>query len=91
MKNIVLEQQEYSVMKDYREGFDAEAVKERFTDYFKPFDYIVGDWSYGKVRLKGFYKTGHANAKKMNDIANVDSYIKQSCAFDCRYFILEKK
>ena len=49
-------------MKNYREALDEEALEAIFTDYFLPFDYIVGDWAYGKLRLKGF--NSKTNAKK---------------------------
>lgn len=39
---IVLNDIEYEVIKNYREGFDEEIVKEKATDYFKDFDYILG-------------------------------------------------
>ena len=91
MKEIILEETTYDLLKDHREGYDLEAIKERYTEYFKPFDYILGDWSYGKLRLKGFYKKGHKDCKDLNNYENVDKYIKNNCAYDCRYFILEKK
>ena len=34
----------------------------------KDFDYIVGDWAYGKVRLKGFYEDDNKNVKSFNNI-----------------------
>ena len=27
---------------------------------------------------------------KINDYSNLDKYLKENCAFDCKYFILEK-
>lgn len=89
---IELNDEVYEVVKNYRDGFDAEAVKEKATDYFKEFDYIFGDWAYGKLRLKGFYKRDHRDkVKSINNIDNLDKHIKDNCAFDCRYFLLEKK
>ena len=90
MKSIVLENINYKVFKNYRDGYDVEALTERYTEYFKPFDYILGDWSYGKLRLKGFYKKGHQNWRELNSFENIDNYIKTNCAYDARYFIIEK-
>ena len=86
---IELEGNKYQVLKDEKEGLDKEALKERFDDYFKPYDIIVGDWAYGKLRLKGFNKKGHPNFNKINDALLIDDYIKNSCAYGCRYFIIE--
>jgi len=90
MKTITLEENEYKIIKDHKDGFDNEAVIGRYTEYFHPYDYILGDWAYGKLRLKGFYKKGHKNCKELNNYDNLEKYLKTSCAYDCRYFILEK-
>ena len=44
----------YVLEKDENKVFDHETVKELFTDYFDVFDYVFGDISYNKLRLKGF-------------------------------------
>ena len=90
-KTIVLNDIEYEVIKNYREGFEEEPVTEKATDYFVDFDYIFGDWAYGKLRLKGFYNKDNKNVKDINNIEMLDDYIKNNCAFDCKYFLLEKK
>ena len=89
-KKVTLNDIEYEVVKDYRDGFEEEAVVERATDYFNDYDYIFGDWAYGKLRLKGFYKKDTKEVKDINNIEKLDDYIKENCAFDCRYFLLEK-
>ena len=88
---IILNDIEYELIKNYREAFDEDVVKERATDYFNEYDYIFGDWAYGKLRLKGFYKKDNKKVTKINNIEDLDKYIKENCAFDCKYFLLEKK
>lgn len=90
MKNILLNDLEYKIVKNYREGFDEEKIVDKCTDYFLDFDFIFGDWAYGKIRLKGFYKSDNKKVKEINNIKNLDKHIKENCAFDCRYFLLEK-
>jgi len=90
MKDIILNETRYELIKNIKDGFDSVEVKEKATDFFAPFDYIVGDWAYGKLRLKGFYDQKNKNCKDFNNIKNVDKYIKENCAFDCKYFILKK-
>lgn len=87
---IIVENIEYELEKQYKNGFDKEEFLACFTDYFEPYDYILGDWSYGKLRLKGFSKKGSKNYNKYNDIATLESYLKDHCAYDCKYFILKK-
>ena len=81
---------EYELIKEYKNGFENEPVIEKMTDYFEEYDYILGDWSYGKLRLKGFCDKTNKNYKQINDIEKIDEYIKQHCAYECRYFILKK-
>lgn len=81
---------EYELIKEYKNGFENEAIIEKMTDYFEEYDYILGDWSYGKLRLKGFCDKTNKNYKKINDVEKIDEYIKQHCAYECRYFILKK-
>lgn len=90
MKTLLLNDIEYKIVKDYRDGFDEEKIIEKCTDYFSDYDFIFGDWAYGKIRLKGFYKSDNKKVKEINNIENLDKHIKDNCAFDCRYFLLEK-
>ncbi len=80
----------YKIIKDYREAFDEDMFKEKCTSYFEDYDYIVGDIAYSKLRLKGFNNKNNKNYNKINDYQNVEKYIKENCAYGCRYFILEK-
>ncbi len=88
---IKLNNLEYEVVKNYRDGFDKESVEEKATEYFNEYDYIFGDWAYGKLRLKGFYKKDNKKVTKINNIEDLEKYIKDNCAYDCKYFLLEKK
>ena len=80
----------YKIIKDNRDAFNEEEFLEKCTDYFKDYDYIVGDIAYSKLRLKGFNKKDNKNFNNINDYKNVDKYIEENCAYGCRYFILEK-
>ena len=87
---VVINEITYKVVKDYREGFVEEEVQNRMTDYFEAYDYVFGDWAYGKLRLKGFYKKTNKKVNKINNIENLDKYIEENCAYDCKHFLLEK-
>lgn len=90
MKKIVLENIEYELIKDYRNAFNLEEITEKFTDYFQDFDYILGDYSYDKLRLKGFCKKGNEKYQRFNDFEKIDDYLKNYCSYECRYYIIEK-
>lgn len=91
MKKITLENNTYELTDNYKDGFDAEVLKEKYTDYFEQYDYIVGDWAYGKLRLKGFCDKDNKICNKINNIESVQEYIQKECAYDCRYFIIKKE
>ena len=80
----------FKLIKNYKEGFYKEEIESKLTDYFEIYDYIVGDWSYGKLRLKGFCKKENEKLNKINDYDNLENYLNKECAYDCRYFILER-
>lgn len=90
MKKITINNIEYEIVKESDNSIDKEVLSEKITDYFDSFDYIVGDWAYGKLRLKGFYDSDSKKKKKINDIANLDSYIENKCAYGCKWFVLKK-
>ncbi len=87
---VTINGKNYEVVKDYGDELNTLDLNEIVTDYYDNFDYIVGDFAYGKVRLKGFYESNNKLRKDYNDIKNVDDYIKNSCAYGCKYFILKK-
>ena len=82
---------EYKILENYNDAFNEEEFMERCTDYFDGFDYIVGDIAYGKLRLKGFNKKYNKNFKEVNDYSKIKKYIKENCAYGCKYFILERE
>ena len=91
MKYIIINNQKYLIMKDVKDAIDEEEIAKRLTEYFLDFDYIVGDWAYGKLRLKGFNSKTNPNFKNINDIDKVKEYIKNYCAYGCKYFVLSKE
>lgn len=87
---IEVNNKKYELIKNYKDAFDKEEFLSKCTDYFYDYDYIVGDIAYGKLRLKGFYDEKSKKVKKINNFKNVDDYLKNYCATDCKYYILKK-
>ena len=67
----------YNLIENHKDGYNEEEFKNRVTDYFNDYDYILGDWSYGKLRLKGFCKKNNPKLNKINDFENKENYIKK--------------
>lgn len=91
-KNIKLRDIDYEIIRNDDDCFDLSVVEERVkeTDYFDNYDYIVGDYAYERVRLKGFYDPKNKNKNKINDYSKIDEYIKDYCQLGSKIFILKK-
>lgn len=87
---INIEDKNYELIKNEKEAFDKEEFVNLFTDYFYDFDYIVGDIAYSKLRLKGFYDKKNPKVKDINNIDNLENYLKNYCASGCKYFVLKR-
>ncbi|QWB99993.1 YutD family protein [Mycoplasmatota bacterium] len=70
----------FELVKNYRESFVLDDFNQRYTDYFDKYKYIVGDYSAGLLRLKGFVDANHEL---------IPDYIVESCAPNCAYYILK--
>ena len=90
MKKIKINDKEYEVVENYKDGLDTELLNEYLTDYFDDYDYVLGDFAYGKLRLKGFYDKKNKKVKDINNFANIKDYIKNYCAYECKYFIIKR-
>ncbi len=80
----------YEVIRNDNDCLKKEELVEKITDYFDDFDFIFGDYAYEKVRLKGFYKSDNKKVNDINDIKNLDEYIKNYCSFGSKVFLLKK-
>ena len=73
---VIIDSKTYEVIKNVKDALDVEDLEGKITDYYDSFDYILGDYAYGKVRLKGFNDKENKNFKPVNDINKVDEYIE---------------
>ena len=80
----------YEVMEENRDGWNPEAFKERYSDILDKYDYIVGDWGYGQLRLRGFYSDANRKVPFEQRISALDEYLQEFCNFGCPYFVLQK-
>ena len=90
MKSIEINGKKYEIVRNDNNCLNKDELAEKVTDYFDDFDFILGDYAYEKVRLKGFYDSKNKNAKSINDIKSVDDYIKNYCCVGAKVFLLKK-
>ncbi|NEZ44677.1 DUF1027 domain-containing protein [Paenibacillus alvei] len=80
----------YEVIHEYKNAWNPEAFKGRYSEVLERYDYILGDWGYNQLRLKGFFRDTHAKSTKDTALSGMMDYINEYCNFGCAYFILEK-
>ena len=71
---------EFELIKNFRDAFVLDDFNKRYLDVFNIYPYLVGDYSAGLLRLKGF-TTDNYN--------QIPDYLIESCAPNCAYFILK--
>lgn len=80
----------YELIQNYRDAWDPEAFKQRYSEVLDRYDYIIGDWGYEKLRLKGFLRDNHPKANRDTAYSGITDYINEYCNFGCAYFVLQK-
>ena len=88
---ISIEGASYKLQKNYQNAFDLSQFKERYTDLFEKFDYIVGDLGYDQLRLRGFYYDDTQGVPLDVRISSLEDYLIEYCNFGCAYFVLERQ
>lgn len=88
--HLLIGSQEYELSLDHREGFQPEALAGRYTSILSKYDYIVGDWGYDQLRLKGFYRDNNSKVAQDKKISFLEDYLYEYCNFGCAYFVIEK-
>ncbi|GGE07127.1 hypothetical protein GCM10011571_05450 [Marinithermofilum abyssi] len=90
MKEIAVNGFRFEVVYDHKKGWNPEAFSKRYSEVLDKYDYIVGDWGYGQLRLKGFFADSHPRANRDTKIAHFEEYLHEYCNFGCAYFILRR-
>ena len=80
----------YELIEENRNGWNPDAFKERYSDVLDKYDYIVGDWGYGQLRMRGFYENSNRKVPFEHKIATLDEYLQEFCNFGCPYFVLRR-
>ncbi|MEG0994901.1 MAG: YutD-like domain-containing protein [Bacilli bacterium] len=86
---IEIENNNYQIIEG-KDNFNEEQFEKLYTDYFYDYDYILGDYAYDRLRLKGFYEESNAKVSKINCIIEKENYLKNYCAYGAKYFLLKK-
>lgn len=80
----------YELIQNYKDAWDLEAFRQRYSEVLDRYDYIIGDWGYEKLRLKGFLRDNHPKVNRDTAYSGITDYINEYCNFGCKYFVLQK-
>ncbi|WP_216831030.1 YutD family protein [Alkalihalobacterium elongatum] len=80
----------FEVIEDVRNGWNEEEFVERYSDVLNKYDYIVGDWGYSQLRLRGFFEDNNKKSNYDNKISTLSEYLYEYCNFGCPYFVLKR-
>ena len=87
---LLIGTRQYKLVVDYREGFDPQKLGERYSEVLDRYDYIVGDWGYEQLRLKGFFDKDNRKALPDQRIDMLEDYLYEYCNFGCAYFVIQR-
>ena len=87
---LLIGTRQYKFVVDYREGFDPQKLGERYSEVLARYDYIVGDWGYEQLRLKGFFDKDNRKALPDQRIDMLEDYLYEYCNFGCAYFVIQR-
>ncbi|MDC3412356.1 YutD family protein [Aquibacillus sp. 3ASR75-11] len=87
---IDIQGKKYEIMEEAKNGFQQEAFEERYSDILSKYDFILGDWGYDQLRLKGFYDDQNPKASFDTKISTAEDYLYEYCNFGCAYFVLRR-
>lgn len=86
---IKVNQQYFEIIEDYRTCFDEELFASKYAEILDKYDFIVGDFGYEQLRLKGFYKDSNKKADISKRFSSIQDYLLEYCNFGCPYFVLK--
>ncbi len=80
----------YTVVKAHLVEFEEDLFNQKMTDILDKYDVIVGDFSGGQLRLKGFYYNERKNVPLELKCVTIPEYLAEYCVYGCPYYVLEK-
>ena len=80
----------FEVLENERDGWNEEEFKARYSDILNKYDFVVGDWGYGQLRLRGFFDDHNRKSTYDTKISTLSEYLYEYCNFGCPYFVLRR-
>ena len=87
---ITIDHMNFELIENYRDAFDEEQFKAKYSEVLNKYDYIVGDIGYEKLRLTGFHRDNKRKVERDKKFSAIQDYLSEYCNFGCPYFVLRK-
>ncbi len=78
---ITIDHMHFELVEDYRDAFDEEQFKKKYSEVLNKYDYIVGDIGYEKLRLTGFYRESKSKVERDKKYSAIQDYLYEYCNF----------
>ncbi|PTJ54754.1 DUF1027 domain-containing protein, partial [Mammaliicoccus sciuri] len=70
-----IENNYFEVIKDDQKSFNEEQFTSRYSEILDKYDFIVGDFGYEQLRLKGFYHDSNKKSDANKRFSAIQDYI----------------
>ncbi|GHP12658.1 hypothetical protein YK48G_00830 [Lentilactobacillus fungorum] len=84
---LLINDHKYELVDDHEKGFDFDAFVARYNPALSQFDYIIGDWGYGQLRLRGFFNDDR-DVHGGPFISDLNDYILEFVNLGAPYFVI---
>lgn len=84
---FLINDHKYELDTDHTDGFDFNEFVRRYNPALSQYDYIIGDWGYGKLRLRGFFSDDRTETSGPF-ISSLNDYILEDINFGAAYFVI---
>jgi uncharacterized protein YutD len=84
---FLINDHKYELDTDHTDGFDFNEFVRRYNPALSQYDYIIGDWGYGKLRLRGFFNDDRTETSGPF-ISSLNDYILEDVNFGAAYFVI---
>ncbi|MCL0329996.1 YutD family protein [Apilactobacillus xinyiensis] len=86
-ETVLINNHTYKIICNKNNSFNIDDFKDRYNPIFSKYDFIVGDYGYDSLRLKGFYIDGKRVPKAIQ-YSSIDDYLLEYCNLGALYFVL---
>lgn len=80
----------FELLTSYKDGFNEDDFIARYSEILDKYDFVVGDYGYDQLRLKGFYHDSYKKADFNKRFSTIQDYLYEYCNFGCAYFVVRR-